>query len=111
MRESWDHVELAKNVTCKYHTENRNVTLADYKFGPLFIRLCYDSNLEEFAMELMKDEHLQGFSDSTQFTILMDMLFTKSKYISALKILTEMKNPDGKFTSIPMFLLLQLATK
>lgn len=110
LRESWDHVELAKNINCKYHTENKNVTLAEFKFGPLFIRLCYDLNLEESAMELRKDEYLQRFSDSTQFTVLMVMLFIKSKYISALEILTEMKNPDGKFTRIPMFLILQLAT-
>ncbi|XP_017497745.3 pentatricopeptide repeat-containing protein 2, mitochondrial isoform X3 [Manis javanica] len=49
-------------------------------------------------MELIKDQHLQGFfSDSTSFNILMNMLFIKGKYKSALEVLIEMKNQDVKF--------------
>ncbi|XP_032134699.1 pentatricopeptide repeat-containing protein 2, mitochondrial isoform X2 [Sapajus apella] len=97
--ESRDHVELAKNVIYRYHAENRNITVGEYKFGPLFMRLCYELDLEESAVELMKDQHLQGFfSDSTSFNILMDMLFIKGKYESALEVLLEMKNQDVKFT-------------
>ncbi|XP_043447659.1 pentatricopeptide repeat-containing protein 2, mitochondrial isoform X1 [Prionailurus bengalensis] len=93
-----DDVELAKNVIYRYHTENRNVTLGEYKFGPLFMRLCYELDLEESALELIKDQHLRGFfSDTTSFNILMDMLFIKGKYTSALEVLIEMKNQDVKF--------------
>ncbi|XP_068391585.1 pentatricopeptide repeat-containing protein 2, mitochondrial isoform X1 [Eschrichtius robustus] len=96
--ESWDDVELAKNVIYRYHAENRNITLGEYKFGPLFMRLCYELDLEESAVELIKDQHLRGFfSDSTSFNILMDMLFIKGKYKSALEVLIEMKNQDVKF--------------
>ncbi|XP_066887236.1 pentatricopeptide repeat-containing protein 2, mitochondrial isoform X4 [Kogia breviceps] len=96
--ESWDDVELAKNVIYRYHAENRNITLGEYKFGPLFMRLCYELDLEETAVELIKDQHLRGFfSDSTSFNILMDMLFIKGKYKSALEVLIEMKNQDVKF--------------
>ncbi|XP_069887426.1 pentatricopeptide repeat-containing protein 2, mitochondrial isoform X2 [Dipodomys merriami] len=96
--QSRDDVELAKNVIYRYHAENRNITVGEYKFGPLFMRLCYELNLEESALELVKDQHLQGFfSDSTSFNILMDMLFTKGKYESALEVLLEMKNQDVKF--------------
>ncbi|XP_007176006.2 pentatricopeptide repeat-containing protein 2, mitochondrial isoform X1 [Balaenoptera acutorostrata] len=92
--ESWDDVELAKNVIYRYHAENRNITLGEYKFGPLFMRLCYELDLEESALELIKDQHLRGFfSDSTSFNILMDMLFIKG----ALEVLIEMKNQDVKF--------------
>ncbi|XP_058917768.1 pentatricopeptide repeat-containing protein 2, mitochondrial isoform X1 [Kogia breviceps] len=92
--ESWDDVELAKNVIYRYHAENRNITLGEYKFGPLFMRLCYELDLEETAVELIKDQHLRGFfSDSTSFNILMDMLFIKG----ALEVLIEMKNQDVKF--------------
>uniref|UniRef100_A0A8C9QP31 Pentatricopeptide repeat-containing protein 2, mitochondrial n=1 Tax=Spermophilus dauricus TaxID=99837 RepID=A0A8C9QP31_SPEDA len=94
-----DDVELAKNVMYRYHTENRNVTLGEYKFGPVFMRLCYELDLEESAVELIKDQHLHGFfSDSTSFNILMDMLFIKGKYKNALEVLIEMKNQDVKFT-------------
>ncbi|XP_012317608.1 pentatricopeptide repeat-containing protein 2, mitochondrial isoform X1 [Aotus nancymaae] len=97
--ESRDHVELAKNVIYRYHAENRNITVGEYKFGPLFMRLCYELDLEESAVELIKDQHLQGFfSDSTSFNILMDMLFIKGKYKSALEVLMEMRNQDVKFT-------------
>nr|XP_012317609.1 pentatricopeptide repeat-containing protein 2, mitochondrial isoform X3 [Aotus nancymaae]XP_012317610.1 pentatricopeptide repeat-containing protein 2, mitochondrial isoform X3 [Aotus nancymaae] len=63
------------------------------------MRLCYELDLEESAVELIKDQHLQGFfSDSTSFNILMDMLFIKGKYKSALEVLMEMRNQDVKFT-------------
>ncbi|XP_040118629.1 pentatricopeptide repeat-containing protein 2, mitochondrial isoform X3 [Oryx dammah] len=95
---SRDEVELAKHVIYRYHAENRNITLGEYKFGPLFMRLCYELDLEDSAVELIKDQHLQGFfSDSTSFNILMDMLFIKGKYKSALEVLIEMKNQDLKF--------------
>ncbi|KAK2491352.1 hypothetical protein MC885_019922 [Smutsia gigantea] len=95
---SRDDMELAKNVIYRYHAENKNMTLGDYKFGPLFIRLCYELDLEESAVDLIKDQRLQGFfSDSTSFNILMNMLFIKGKYKSALEVLIEMKNQDVKF--------------
>uniref|UniRef100_A0A8C9PX06 Pentatricopeptide repeat-containing protein 2, mitochondrial n=1 Tax=Spermophilus dauricus TaxID=99837 RepID=A0A8C9PX06_SPEDA len=76
-----------------------DVELAKNKFGPVFMRLCYELDLEESAMELIKDQHLHGFfSDSTSFSILMDMLFIKGKYKNALEVLIEMKNKDVKFT-------------
>ncbi|MBZ3878880.1 Pentatricopeptide repeat-containing protein 2, mitochondrial [Sciurus carolinensis] len=94
-----DDVELAKNVIYRYHAENRNVTLGEYKFGPVFMRLCYELDLEDSALKLIKDQHLRGFfSDSTSFNILMDMLFIKGKYKNALEVLIEMKNQEVKFT-------------
>uniref|UniRef100_A0A8C3VPB0 Pentatricopeptide repeat-containing protein 2, mitochondrial n=1 Tax=Catagonus wagneri TaxID=51154 RepID=A0A8C3VPB0_9CETA len=97
--ESRDDMELAKNVIYRYHAENRNMTVGEYKFGPLFMRLCYELDLEESAVELIKDQHLRGFfSDCTSFNILMDMLFIKGKYNSALEVMTEMKNQDVKFS-------------
>ncbi|EHB03324.1 Pentatricopeptide repeat-containing protein 2 [Heterocephalus glaber] len=96
--QSQEDMELAKNVIHRYHAENRNMTLGEYKFGPIFMRLCYEMDLEEFAVELIKDQHLRGFfADPTSFNILMDMLFIKEKYESALEILIEMKNQDVKF--------------
>ncbi|XP_045422064.1 pentatricopeptide repeat-containing protein 2, mitochondrial [Lemur catta] len=92
-------MELAKSVIYRYHAENRNITLGEYKFGPLFMRLCYELDLEESALALIKDQRLRGFfSDSTSFNILMDMLFIKGKYESASEVLIEMKNQAVKFS-------------
>ncbi|XP_062067927.1 pentatricopeptide repeat-containing protein 2, mitochondrial, partial [Lepus europaeus] len=96
---SRDDVELAKNVIYRYHAENRSAPLGEYKFGPLFMRLCYELGLEESAVQLVKDQQLRGFfSDVTSFNILMEMLFNKGKYQSALEVLIEMKNQDVKFS-------------
>ncbi|XP_036062872.1 pentatricopeptide repeat-containing protein 2, mitochondrial isoform X2 [Onychomys torridus] len=97
--QSREDVELARSVIYRYHAENRNFTVGEYKFGPVFMRLCYELDLENSAVELIKDKHLRGFFlDSTSFNILMDMLFTKGKYESALEVLIEMKNQDVKFS-------------
>ncbi|XP_036765768.1 pentatricopeptide repeat-containing protein 2, mitochondrial isoform X1 [Manis pentadactyla] len=109
---SRDDMELAKNVIYRYHAENKNINLGDYKFGPLFIRLCYELDLEESAVELIKDQRLQGFfSDSTSFNILMNMLFIKGKYKSALEVLIEMKNQDVKFNKNTYVLALAICYK
>ncbi|XP_037759062.1 pentatricopeptide repeat-containing protein 2, mitochondrial isoform X4 [Chelonia mydas] len=93
-----DDVEIAKNVIYRYHTENRNVAFGEFKFGPLFMRLCYELDLEVTAIELIKDQTLHGFfSDSTSFNILMDMLFKKGHYESALEVLEEMRKQHVKF--------------
>ncbi|XP_054434217.1 pentatricopeptide repeat-containing protein 2, mitochondrial [Pteronotus mesoamericanus] len=63
------------------------------------MRLCYELDLEESAVELVRDQHLRGFfSDSTSFNLLMNMLFIKGKYKSALEVLVEMKNQEVKFS-------------
>ncbi|XP_043919868.1 pentatricopeptide repeat-containing protein 2, mitochondrial [Protopterus annectens] len=94
-----DDMEIAKRVIYRYHTENKNVAYGEFKFGPLFVRLCYELGLEELAAALIKDQPLRGFfSDSTSFNITMDMLFVKGQYNSALEIFLEMKNQGVKLS-------------
>uniref|UniRef100_A0A8D0L0Q8 Pentatricopeptide repeat-containing protein 2, mitochondrial n=1 Tax=Sphenodon punctatus TaxID=8508 RepID=A0A8D0L0Q8_SPHPU len=96
--ETPDDVELVKKVVYRYHAENRNVNSGRYKFGPLFMRLCYELDLEASAVELIKDQTLHGFfSDSASFNILMDMLFIKGHYERALEVLLEMRKQGVKF--------------
>ncbi|XP_007486569.1 pentatricopeptide repeat-containing protein 2, mitochondrial isoform X1 [Monodelphis domestica] len=96
--ETQEDMELARNAIYRYHAENRNVCFGEFKFGPLFIRLCYELDLEQSAVELIKDQHLKGFfSDCTSFNILMNMLFIKDNYEGALEVLIEMKNQGVKF--------------
>ncbi|MBN3273811.1 PTCD2 protein, partial [Polyodon spathula] len=93
-----EDVEVAKNAIYRYHEENGNVAFGEFKFGPLFMRLCYELGLEETAAELVKDKALKGFfSDSTSFNIVMDMLFIKGYYDSALEVLLDMKTQGVTF--------------
>ncbi|XP_067838847.1 pentatricopeptide repeat-containing protein 2, mitochondrial isoform X2 [Heptranchias perlo] len=92
-------VEAAKDVIYRYHAENRNMAFGEFKFGPLFVRLCHELGLEKTAEEVVKDQNLKGFfSDSTSFNIVMDMLFMKGNYERALEVLLEMKNQGVKFS-------------
>ncbi|XP_041042983.1 pentatricopeptide repeat-containing protein 2, mitochondrial [Carcharodon carcharias] len=92
-------VEVAKDIIYRYHAENRNMAFGEFKFGPLFMRLCYELGLEETAEKVVKDQILKGFfSDSTSFNIVMDMLFMKGSYERALGVLLEMKNQGIKFS-------------
>ncbi|XP_054842061.1 pentatricopeptide repeat-containing protein 2, mitochondrial isoform X2 [Eublepharis macularius] len=92
-------VEVAKKVIYRYHAENKNVAFGEFKFGPIFMRLCYELDLEASAVELIKDQALHGFfSDCTSFNILMDLLFVKSRYECALDVLLEMRKQGVKFS-------------
>ncbi|XP_066473122.1 pentatricopeptide repeat-containing protein 2, mitochondrial [Tiliqua scincoides] len=96
--QSKNDVDIAKRVIYRYHAENKNMSFGNFKFGPLFMRLCYELNLEAPALELIKNQALHGFfSDSTSFNILMDLLFTNGHYESALEVLLEMKRQGVKF--------------
>ncbi|NWQ76171.1 PTCD2 protein, partial [Columbina picui] len=91
-------VELARRVIYRYHEQNGITALQNFKFGPLFMRLCYDLDLERPAVELIKDQNLRGFfSECTSFHILMTMLFKKGQYESALEVLIEMKKQGIPF--------------
>ncbi|XP_009882570.1 PREDICTED: pentatricopeptide repeat-containing protein 2, mitochondrial, partial [Charadrius vociferus] len=91
-------VELARKVIYRYHEQNGITALHNFKFGPLFMRLCYELNLERPAVELIKDQNLRGFfSESTSFHILMTMLFKKGHFESALEVLAEMKKQGIPF--------------
>ncbi|NXI42826.1 PTCD2 protein, partial [Galbula dea] len=91
-------VELARKVIYRYHEQNGMTALHNFKFGPLFMRLCYELDLEKPAVELIKDQNLRGFfSESTSFHILMTMLFKKCHFESALEVLVEMKNQGVPF--------------
>lgn len=39
----------------RYHSENHNLAHGDFKFGPVFMRLCYELGLEDFAAATLKD--------------------------------------------------------
>ncbi|NXX82138.1 PTCD2 protein, partial [Urocolius indicus] len=91
-------VDLARRVIYRYHEQNKTPALYDFKFGPLFMRLCYELDLERPAVELIKDQNLRGFfSDCTSFHILMTMLFKKGRFENALEILVEMKKQGIPF--------------
>ncbi|NWW73071.1 PTCD2 protein, partial [Climacteris rufus] len=91
-------VELARKVIYRYHEQNGITALHNFKFGPLFMRLCYELDLERPAVELIKDQKLRGFfSESTSFHILMTMLFKKGRFESALEVLVEMKKQGVPF--------------
>ncbi|XP_030209514.1 pentatricopeptide repeat-containing protein 2, mitochondrial [Gadus morhua] len=88
----------AKDAIYRYHAENKNFAFGEFKFGPLFMRLCYEMDLEEMAAATITDKNLTGFfNDATSFNIAVDMLFTKGCYKDAMEILREMKSQGVAF--------------
>ncbi|XP_029624760.1 pentatricopeptide repeat-containing protein 2, mitochondrial isoform X1 [Salmo trutta] len=96
--QSAEDMVTARGAIYRYHEENSNVAFGEFKFGPLFMRLCYELGLEEMAAATLRDKDLRGFfSDSTSFNIAIDMLFMKGLYESALDVLRDMKNQGVPF--------------
>ncbi|XP_035523696.1 pentatricopeptide repeat-containing protein 2, mitochondrial [Morone saxatilis] len=89
---SADDMLMARDAIYRYHKENQNFAFREFKFGPLFVRQCYELGLEELAAATLTDEKMRGFfNDSTSFNITIDMLFTKGLYEKALEVLRTMK--------------------
>uniref|UniRef100_A0A8C3UGL6 Pentatricopeptide repeat-containing protein 2, mitochondrial n=2 Tax=Catharus ustulatus TaxID=91951 RepID=A0A8C3UGL6_CATUS len=105
-------VELARKVIYRYHEQNGITALHSFKFGPLFMRLCFELDLERPAVELIKDQNLHGFfSDSTSFHILMTILFKKGHFESALEVLVEMKKQGIPFNKQTYLLAVAICYK
>ncbi|XP_032068586.1 pentatricopeptide repeat-containing protein 2, mitochondrial isoform X1 [Thamnophis elegans] len=96
--QSKNEIELVKRTIYRYHEENSNRAFGEFRFGPIFMRLCYELDLEAVALELIKDQTLNGFfGDYTSFNILMDMLFEKGHYEDALNVLLKMDRENIRF--------------
>uniref|UniRef100_H3CPX0 Pentatricopeptide repeat-containing protein 2, mitochondrial n=1 Tax=Tetraodon nigroviridis TaxID=99883 RepID=H3CPX0_TETNG len=88
-----EDVAVARDAIHRYHSENHNLVYGEFKFGPLFMRLCYELGLEDLAAATITDMRLKGFfHDATSFNIAIDMLFTKGQYESALEVLRIMRS-------------------
>ncbi|KAM9338325.1 pentatricopeptide repeat-containing protein 2, mitochondrial [Symphorus nematophorus] len=96
--QSADDMVVARDAIFRYHAENRNLMPGDFKFGPLFMRLCYELGLEDLAAATLTDKGMRGFfRDATSFNIAIDMLFTKGSYEYALEVLRTMRNQGVPF--------------
>ncbi|XP_070599224.1 pentatricopeptide repeat-containing protein 2, mitochondrial [Erythrolamprus reginae] len=97
--QSKNEMELVKRTIYRYHQENGNRAFGEFRFGPIFMRLCYELDLEAVALEFIKDQTLNGFfGDYTSFNILMDMLFEKGRYEDALNVLLKMDQENVRFS-------------
>ncbi|XP_056288523.1 pentatricopeptide repeat-containing protein 2, mitochondrial isoform X2 [Pseudoliparis swirei] len=96
--QSADDMAIARAAICRYHAENRNFAYGEFKFGPLFVRLCYELGLESLAAATLTDENMRGFfCEATSFNITMDMLFTKGSFENALVVLRTMREHGVPF--------------
>ncbi|XP_068430544.1 pentatricopeptide repeat-containing protein 2, mitochondrial [Clinocottus analis] len=96
--QSADDMVIARDAIHRYHAENRNLVHGEFKFGPLFVRLCYELSLESLAAATLTDKNMSGFfSDTTSFNITIDMLFTKGSYENALEVLRTMRDQGIPF--------------
>uniref|UniRef100_A0A672QIT2 Pentatricopeptide repeat-containing protein 2, mitochondrial n=1 Tax=Sinocyclocheilus grahami TaxID=75366 RepID=A0A672QIT2_SINGR len=105
--QSAEEVFVARNAMYRYHEENRSMAFGEFKFGPLFMRLCYELGLEELGARTLTDPALKGFfSDSTSFNIAIDMLFIKQCYKSGLEVVGDMKKQGVQFNKDTFMLML-----
>ncbi|RVE66020.1 hypothetical protein OJAV_G00122310 [Oryzias javanicus] len=96
--QSLDDMVVARDAIYRYHAENRNLMYGDFKFGPLYMRLCYEFGMEEMAASALIDKNLKGFFiDTTSFNIAIDMLFIKGLYERALEVLKNMRSQGLQF--------------
>ncbi|CAM9200386.1 unnamed protein product [Lampetra planeri] len=100
-----DDMITARDAIYRYHAENRNISFGEFKFGPLFMRLCYELGLETMAATTLMDKNMRGFfNDTTSFNITIDMLFLKGCYEDALEVLRTMRSQDVSFNKDTMVL-------
>ncbi len=70
------HCSLFISVHSRYHEENRNMAFGEFKFGPLFMRLCYELGLEELGARTLTDPVCEN--EHKFYTMTMDMNCTST---------------------------------
>nr|XP_057921012.1 pentatricopeptide repeat-containing protein 2, mitochondrial isoform X1 [Doryrhamphus excisus] len=91
--------------SARYHAENRNRAHGEFKFGPLFMRLCYELGLEKMAADVLTDKEMRGFfNDTTSFNIAIDMLFMQGLHEDALEVLRSMRSQGVPFNKDTLML-------
>ncbi|XP_067430769.1 pentatricopeptide repeat-containing protein 2, mitochondrial [Thunnus thynnus] len=103
--QSADDMMIARDAMYRYHAENQNLAFGEFKFGPVFMRLCYELGLEEMAAATLTDKTMRGFfNDATSFNIAIDMLFTKGSHEIALEVLRTMRKQGVPFNKDTLIL-------
>ncbi|XP_036973234.1 pentatricopeptide repeat-containing protein 2, mitochondrial [Acanthopagrus latus] len=103
--QSADDMMIVRDAIYRYHAENGNLAHGEFRFGPLFMRLCYELGLEDLAAATITDQNMRGFfNDATSFNIAIDMLFTKSSYERSLEVLRTMRSQGVQFNKDTMTL-------
>uniref|UniRef100_A0A1A8IXX2 Pentatricopeptide repeat domain 2 n=1 Tax=Nothobranchius kuhntae TaxID=321403 RepID=A0A1A8IXX2_NOTKU len=103
---------IARDAIYRYNAENRNLLYGDFKFGPVFMRLCYEMGLEEMAAATITDNDMKGFFiDTTSFNIAADMLFIKGSYESAMEVLRTMRDQRVPFNKDTVTLVTAICYK
>ncbi|XP_061657811.1 pentatricopeptide repeat-containing protein 2, mitochondrial isoform X2 [Syngnathoides biaculeatus] len=103
--QSAEDMKTARDAIYRYHAENRNVAHGEFKFGPVFMRLCYELGLEKMAAATLTDKEMRGFfGDPTSFNIAIDMLFVKGCHEDALEVLRSMRSQNVAFNKDTLML-------
>ncbi|XP_049594314.1 pentatricopeptide repeat-containing protein 2, mitochondrial [Syngnathus scovelli] len=103
--QSAEDMKTARDAIYRYHAENRNVAHGEFKFGPLFMRLCYELGLEKMAAATLTDQEMRGFfAHPTSFNIAIDMLFVKGYHEDALEVLRCMRSQSVPFNKDTLLL-------
>nr|XP_057921014.1 pentatricopeptide repeat-containing protein 2, mitochondrial isoform X2 [Doryrhamphus excisus] len=102
---STEDMMIARDAIYRYHAENRNRAHGEFKFGPLFMRLCYELGLEKMAADVLTDKEMRGFfNDTTSFNIAIDMLFMQGLHEDALEVLRSMRSQGVPFNKDTLML-------
>ncbi|XP_053724837.1 pentatricopeptide repeat-containing protein 2, mitochondrial [Synchiropus splendidus] len=103
--QSADDMLVARKAIYRFHADNTNMGCDEFRFGPLFMRLCYEFGLEGMASAVLTDEKMRGFfNDTTSFNITLDMLFMKDSFEDALEVLRVMKKRGVWFNTDTLLL-------
>ncbi|XP_047665555.1 pentatricopeptide repeat-containing protein 2, mitochondrial isoform X1 [Tachysurus fulvidraco] len=90
--QSPEDMVMARNAIYRYHEQNGNMVFGEFRFGPLFMRLCYELGLADLAFTTLTDKRLKGFfPDCTSFNLAIDLLFSKGQFEGVLELIREMK--------------------
>ncbi|XP_077478507.1 pentatricopeptide repeat-containing protein 2, mitochondrial isoform X1 [Stigmatopora argus] len=103
--QSAEDMKTARDAIYRYHAENRNVAHGEFRFGPVFMRLCYELRLEQMAVAAVTDHEMRGFfNEATSFNIAIDMLFMKGCHQDALEVLRSMRSQSVPFNKDTLML-------
>lgn len=78
-------IDLVIQMIQKFTKQSKEVRFGSYVFGPPVMRLFYHLNCVDVALELFKDNSLDGFFDQlASYQIFLDLLYNNKRYQDVL---------------------------
>ncbi|KAL5004236.1 hypothetical protein ScPMuIL_017692 [Solemya velum] len=100
--ETEEDLNMLEKMLKRYESQNSNVTVGQFQFGPIIMRLLHSLGKPEVAYQMFNDEDMTGlFKQVSSYLIMMDMLYETGRYGEVLDLFDQLHERNISYLKYP----------